>query len=143
MILFENHILKLVYTPATDILDAQYPDLHDFLLPEIKHSIEFLIDKVKNYDIKYLLLDTTRTVFSVSPEESREIALYLATGLSKTRIQKLARVKSLNFDVETRAKGTMQYIIDSGMVSYQLKSFPDKAEALEWLKVKQEVSNQE
>ena len=134
MILFENNIIKLDYNPATDILEARYPDLHDYLLPEIKHSIDILVDTVKNYDVKNVMLDSTRTVFSVSAEESREVALYLASGLSKTRLQKLARVRALNSEVETRAKGTMQHFKETGMLNYDLKSFPSTEDAIKWLR---------
>lgn len=71
MVLFDNSLIKLDYDPATDILAVEYPDLHDFLLSEIKRSIDTLVDTVKHYDVKRLLLDSTRTVVAVSDEESR------------------------------------------------------------------------
>ena len=71
MLLFKNSIITLDYNPAADILEVAYPDLHGFLLPEIKHSIDIMIDNVKNYDVKRILLDSTRTVISVSDEESK------------------------------------------------------------------------
>jgi len=88
MILFQNSIIKLDYTPATDILAVEYPDLHDFLLPEIKHSINIMVDNIRNYDVKKILLDSTKTIVSVGEAESREVATYLASGLVKTRVQK-------------------------------------------------------
>ncbi len=56
MILFVNSVIKLNYEPATDIAVVEYPDLHDYLLPEIKHSIDKMVDVIRNYDIKNLLL---------------------------------------------------------------------------------------
>lgn len=133
MILFENSIIKLNYDPATDIVVIEYPDLHGYLLPEIKHSIDILADVVKSYDVKKVLLDSTRTAVSVTPEESREIAVYLASALAHTRVQKLARVQSLNPVVETRAKGNMQHVQQAMTLPYLLQNFTLKAEALAWL----------
>lgn len=133
MILFENSIIKLDYTPATDILNVQYPDLHGFLLPEIKHSIDILVDTVKNYDVKKVLLDATHTVMSVDVEESREISVYLAQGLTKTRVAKLARLQSLNHAIETRAKATIQHLAEAQLLPFELQNFTVKEKALAWL----------
>jgi hypothetical protein len=108
MILFQNSFIKLDYDPATDIFEVGYPDLHGYLLPEIKHSINIMIETVKNYDVKRILLDSTRTVASVNHDESREIAAYLAAGLTKTRLQLLARVQLPNAAMETRAQANIR-----------------------------------
>ncbi|MFD2248038.1 hypothetical protein [Pontibacter ruber] len=133
MILFENSIIKLDYTPATDILDVKYPDLHLYILPEIKHSIDILVDTVKNYDVKKVLIDSTDTVMSVTAEESREIATHMAFSLASTRLQKLARLQSLDNTVETRAKSTIQYFNKSQMLPFELQNFSDRTVALAWL----------
>ncbi|WP_242919460.1 hypothetical protein [Pontibacter liquoris] len=133
MILFENSIIKLDYTPATDILAVGYPDLHGFLLPEIKHNIDILIDTVKNYDVKKVLLDASHTVMSVGMEESREVTIYLAQGFSRTRVEKIARLQSLNETIEMRAKATMQHLAEIQLLPFQLQNFSVKADALAWL----------
>lgn len=134
MILFENSIFRLDYDPATDILDIKYPDLHGFLLPEIKHSIDIMVDIIKNYDIKKVLLDSTRTAISVSSEESREITVYLAAGFMRTRAHKVARVQSSSQGVEDTAQANIQHLKDSRPLSFDLKNFSSKAEAIDWLK---------
>ncbi|MFD3003467.1 hypothetical protein ACFS7Z_24125 [Pontibacter toksunensis] len=103
MVLFDNSLIRLDYNPATDIMEVEYPNLHDYFLSDIKRSIDTLLDTVKIYDVKRLLLDSTRTIVSVGNVESREIATYLAAGLTKTRVQKLARVKSPSATVENTA----------------------------------------
>ncbi|MCC9138414.1 hypothetical protein ACFSKU_02840 [Pontibacter silvestris] len=133
MILFENSILTLDYDPASDILDVAYPDLHDFMLSEIKHNIDILVDNVKHYDVKRLLLDSSRTVISVREEEGREISIYLATGLQTSRVEKVARLHSLNFTVETRAQGNIQHIQTTLSLPFQLQNFTSKPKAVEWL----------
>ena len=133
MILFENSVVKLDYNPATDILDVAYPDLHDYLLPEIKHSINILVDTIKGYDVKKLLLDSTRTVIAVDEAESREIAVYLAGGIMQTRVQKVARVESPSKSVEATAEVNIRHIRETQQLPFQLQNFTSKHEAVDWL----------
>jgi hypothetical protein len=134
MILFENSIVKLDYDPATDIVDVAYPDLHGYLLPEIKHTITTMVDHIKNYDIKRLLLDSTKTLVSVSEEESREIATFLAAGIMRTRVEKVARVQSPSEDVEQRAQSNIRHLKQAQQLPFELRNFTSKAEAVAWLK---------
>lgn len=134
MILFENIIARLDYSPATDIAVLEYPDLHGFLIPEIKHSIDLLVDIIRNYDIKRLLLDSTGTVATASEEEGRELAIYLTSGIARTRVQKVARLRSSAQDLEAREKSHVAYILKSLAIPFQLQNFTDKAVAVEWLK---------
>lgn len=133
MLLFKNSVIKLDYNPAADILEVGYPDLHGFLLPEIKHSIDIMVDNVKSYDVKRVLLDSTRTVISVSDEESREVAVYLAAGLVKTRVRKVARLQSARASVETTAQGNIKHIIESQALPFRLQNFTVRTEAIVWL----------
>ena len=133
MILLQNSILKLKYNPATDILEIDYPDLHGFLVLEIKHNINSLVDIVKNYDIKKVLLDSTKTVMSVSAEESKQVATYLAAGLVRTRVQQVARVQSRSTNVETTAQDNIKHIQTSLSLPFQLRNFTSKADAMAWL----------
>ncbi|MDX5347653.1 MAG: hypothetical protein LPJ89_11610 [Hymenobacteraceae bacterium] len=133
MILFENSILKLNYNPATDIVEVVYPDLHDYLVPEIKYSIDKLVVNVKNYDIKKLLLDSTNTKVLIDAAESSEIALYLAAGLANTRLQKVARLQSSSSDIEKNAGNNIRKAQETISLPFELKNFTSKAEALQWL----------
>ncbi|WP_157593099.1 hypothetical protein [Rufibacter tibetensis] len=131
--MFENSIIKLVYEPATDVLEVTYPDLHDYLLPEIKHSISILADHVKSFDVKRLLLDSSRTSVSVGEEESKAISTFLAAELMKTRLQKLARLQSASPAIESSAEKNITHIKQAGMLPFQLQNFESKPEALKWL----------
>lgn len=134
MIIFKNSIIKLDYDPATDIVVIEYPDLHGYLLPEIKHSFDIITDVVRSYDVKKVLLDSTTTTLSVSPEESREIAVYLASALAKTRVHKLARVQALDPTVEARAKDNLLHLEQELSLPFLLQNFTRIAEAQAWLK---------
>lgn len=133
MILFENSLIKLDYDPSSDILEVGYPDLHDYLLPEIIHSIDILVDSVKHYDVKRILLDSSRTSISVNSEESRQIAVYLASGFATTRVQKVARLQSPSHNVEQSAEANIRHIRESQQLPYLLQNFMDRVVAVNWL----------
>ncbi|MHA6250070.1 hypothetical protein ACXYMU_19210 [Pontibacter sp. CAU 1760] len=133
MILFQNSLIKLDYNPGKDILCVNYPDLHDYLLSEIKHSIGIIIDTVRNYDIKFLLLDGRQTISTTPTQEGRDIALTLATGLAQTRLRKLARLESQNPDVEQRAKENVAAVHTALAPPFDIKNFSEEQEALTWL----------
>lgn len=137
MILFENSIVRLDYDPATDIVEVAYPDLHGYLLPEIKYTITTMVDHIKNYDVKRLLLDSTKTLISVSEEESREIATFLAAGIMRTRVGKVARVQSTSEEVEQKAQGNIRHLKQAQQLPFEFRNFTSKAEAMAWLKGQQ------
>ncbi|RDV11460.1 hypothetical protein DXT99_24685 [Pontibacter diazotrophicus] len=133
MVLFDNSIIRLDYNPATDIMEVEYPDLHDYLLSEIKRSIDTLLDTMKHYDVKRLLLDSTRTIISVDDEQRREIATYLAAGMTMTRVQKVARVQSASASEETTAQNNIRHIQKALTLPFELQNFINKTLAVEWL----------
>ena len=133
MVLLHNSILKLDYTPATDIVEIAYPDLEGFLIPEIKHNIDTLVDIIRNYDIKNVCLDSSKTIVSVSAEESKQVTSYLAIGLTKTRVRKVARVQSTSSTVENTAQGNIKHINQILTLPYKLQNFTSKPDAIAWL----------
>ncbi len=141
MLLYQNGLIKLDYDPGKDILCVQYPDLHEFLLPEIHHSVDVIIETVRNYDIKSLLLDGRQTIVTTPPEYGREIALKLATGLAHTRLQKLARLESFNPEVEKRAIANEQAVHTTVSPPFELKNFTDEGQARAWLSAEKNLTN--
>ncbi|MEJ8800816.1 hypothetical protein [Pontibacter sp. H249] len=136
MIIHQNSIIKLEYNPATDILDVKYPDLQKFMLLEIKESLKLLVSTVRNYDVKRLLLDASHTIIEINEEENRELTFYLATELSKTRLQKLARIKPADPNKEARAQENIKEIEKSGTIPFLVRTFSSKTEAINWLIIK-------
>ena len=134
MILFENGIIKLEYFPATDILEVAYPDLYDFLLPDVLHSIDILVGNIVHFDVKRVLLDSSLTVVAVSEEKSRRITAHLVAGLMRTRLQKLARVQSANPVVEATAQSNIKHVRDTLPLPFELRNFTCKSAAVGWLR---------
>ena len=133
MILFRNSILILDYNPSTDIMEVDYPDFPDYLIPEIKNSLDILFEHVRSYDVTKLLIDSSKTLTDVKDEDSRVVALYLVNGLIKTRLQKVARVQSLVTSVENRAQENLKQIQQHVNLPFQVQNFSNKYDALIWL----------
>ncbi|WP_128396952.1 hypothetical protein [Botryobacter ruber] len=111
-----------------------YPDLQDFLLVEIINATDKLVETVKTYNVKRILIDSSKTAVPAGNAEGREISLTLALGLMKTHVQKIARVESFSADVEATVQSHISYINQTIYIPFLFKNFTDKAEALEWLK---------
>jgi hypothetical protein len=133
MILYKSSVIILDYHPALDILEVVYPDLESFMLPEIKKSLHQMVEAIRHYDVKKLLLDARETVINVSDEENRELTLQLAADLAKTRLVKVARVLRQNPAMEERSQQNIEKMKQAGLLTYRLRSFANKEEALNWL----------
>ena len=133
MILHQNSIIKLEYNPATDILDVKYPDLQKFILFEVKESLKLMVNTIRNYDVKRLLLDASHTVIELSDEENRELTIQLAAELSKTRLQKVARIQPADPNKEARAQENIKQIEKSSLLPFEIRTFSGRKEAIDWL----------
>ncbi|TPE41078.1 hypothetical protein [Pontibacter mangrovi] len=133
MILFDNSIITISYDPVTDLLEAAYPDLHASHLSEITFYMDKLVETVKHYDIKRVLLNSSSTHVFVSGPASQQVAAYLAAGLAQTRVRRVARVSSPNEAVEEIAQANLEYIRQALSLPFALKSFTDSKQATKWL----------
>ena len=133
MILAKTSIITLDYNPATDILQADYPDLIGFQIPEIKRSLTIMVEAIRNYDVKKLLLDASKTTIEVSQEESSAITRQLAVDLVNTRLQKVARIQPVDNNRERTAQENINQIGQAGLLPYQLQTFTHKSDAMAWL----------
>jgi hypothetical protein len=134
MIIHQNSLIILDYTPASDILEVEYPDLQGYLLSHIKESLDLMVETIRTYDVKRLLIDASKTVIEISEEENKQLTIHLGAALVSTRLQKLARIQPIDLNQELRAQENIQTLKSSGLLPYQLQTFTDKNEALSWLK---------
>jgi hypothetical protein len=133
MILLQNSLIKLDYNPATDIMEVDYPDLQGFLLSEVKYSIGLMVDMIRNYDVKKMLIDVSKTIIDIEDEQSRQLSVYLAAELVRTRLQKMARIQPYDANKEVKAQENIKLIQGQGLIRYQVRSFTERQEALKWL----------
>lgn len=134
MILLQNSILLLEYDPATDILQVRYPDLQRYHMSEIRHSLHVMVETIRNYDVRRLMLDARTTSVEVDDEENRQMTLELAGMLAKTRLIKIARVQPNNLEYEARAQQNIDAARKAGLLAYEVATFTTPEEALDWLK---------
>ncbi|MBF8963726.1 hypothetical protein I0P70_10740 [Pontibacter sp. FD36] len=134
MILLQNSILRLEYNPATDILQVRYPDLQRYHLSEIRHSLQIMVETIRNYDVRKLLLDARTTAIEIEEDENRQLTVELAGMLSKTRLTKVARVQPADPEKEARAQRNIEAARKAGILNYEVATFTTPEEALIWLK---------
>ncbi|WP_207435534.1 hypothetical protein [Sabulibacter ruber] len=134
MIIYQSGLISLDYDPASDILYLQWPDVQEFLIPEIRQALRILVDHIKSYDIKYLLIDSSKASLEIPPEEYKDVLKEFGYNLSKTRLQKFARILTTNLNREKKVEEVKTEIA----FPINLRSFSNKQEALAWLKERQQ-----
>jgi len=133
MIISNNGLINLDYTPATDILAVELPDIRKFSISEVERSLELVVEAITSYDIKKLFLDSSKAVIEVDDEEYRSVIMKFSRQLLATRLQKLARVGSQVAAQEERAARLADEITQRGALPVQFQNFSTKAEATNWL----------
>ena len=131
MVLHQSSLITLDYDPATDVLSMDWPDVKDFLVPEVERELKVLIDNIKHYDVKKLLIDTSKAKVELKEAEYQAFITAFANTLKDTRLEKVARVGTDNPNREKlsdQAKTTSR--IDQFM---EFQSFNSRTEALAWL----------
>ncbi|WP_266205257.1 hypothetical protein [Pontibacter kalidii] len=124
-----NKLIKLDYNPTTDVLFIEWPNMHDYSLPEMKFLMEEIIASVKHYDIKRILADSRRSHITLDHATYGQLISNMALMLQTTRLQKFARLTTTELNRETIASQAAALVKDS--IQYQ--SFDDAAVAMAWL----------
>lgn len=133
MILLENSLFKLHYNPVTDILEANYPGVHEYLLTEIKENMDKMVEIIHNFDIKRVLLNLTSSVLSVDHDKNLELSYQLLSGVEKTRVEKLARLEAENTAGETSLYYSIEKLLRTENPPFQVRVFSTRDKAMEWL----------
>ncbi|SIT77208.1 hypothetical protein [Pontibacter indicus] len=124
-----NKFLKLDYNPTHDILFVDWPNMHDYTLPEVSYIIDEVLEAVRSYDIKRILADTRQSQVTVPMEEYTNVVNQLALQLATTRLQKFAKLQTTDLRREAISSNAAALVI--GSIAY--RSFASKEEAINWL----------
>ena len=130
MILYNSPLIRLDYTPATDILTADLSATYEFYALEVQEALSTIAKYIRHYDVKRLLMDSRKRIVQIENERYTIIMSEFMQELQSTRLQKLARLNTGNTDRENLAKAMQAHI----NAAFQMKTFADKEQALEWLK---------
>ncbi|MFB9862293.1 hypothetical protein [Rufibacter immobilis] len=135
MLLYQDSVLSLEYDPATDILEMVWPDFDTDTMLETKHALQMMVESIRTYDVKKLLIDGSNARIRVSDEENLAALQQFAVDLNATRLQKIARIQSSNTRRETQTQESMYRLQASLDAHFELQNFPDRPSALTWLKL--------
>lgn len=131
--ILQNCDIKLDYNPATDILEIEYPDMYSYQLSEIRYSMELMVESIRNFDIKRLLFDSSKTLISVSDYEYLQVMDQLVSLLVTTRLQKVARIALLDIAREKIEHAKIILQAEATGLPFQLKTFRNRTDAKIWL----------
>lgn len=129
MILFDSPIIRLDYTPATDIIVADLSNQHEFYSLEVREALHLIVEHVRHYDVRNLLMDSRKRVLVIDELEYTSIISGFAQALQTTRLQKMARLHTGITARESLAKAINEQMVPT----YTLRTFTSQDQALEWL----------
>lgn len=130
MVIYKNGFLRLDYEPATDILSFEMPNVDDIVMPEMKRSLTVIVEHVRNYDVKRVLLDARQTNIWVDEDSYACIISEFYRNLMATRVQKVARIVKPD---SIREKIVLN-LLTNMTLSVEVQRFTEVSAALEWLK---------
>ncbi|TXK45702.1 hypothetical protein FVR03_12195 [Pontibacter qinzhouensis] len=134
MIIYQNGLMLLDYNPSTDIVTVDLPNVVEIGVYELMRSLEIVAEHILNYDIKRLLLDSSRVlVEQIEDEDYKVVVGKFLAHLMKSRLEKIARVNSSRLSHEQRVLHVTAEATQKLGTSIKVKTFSGKREALNWL----------
>ncbi|MDQ3290557.1 MAG: hypothetical protein M3Q05_04635 [Bacteroidota bacterium] len=134
MLLYSG-IINLDYNPTTDILVTSMPDVRQFGMSEVSFCLNLIVDNIRNYHIKNLLLDSSKSIIEVEDEVYKNITLRFGMDLMNTNLKKLARVGTIDKKREERSAKLSGEISQELQLPIEFKNFSNRVEAMEWLEI--------
>jgi hypothetical protein len=132
--LIYSGIITLNYHPSTDILETSMPDVRQFASSEVSFCLGLIIDTIRNYNIKNLLLDSSKTVIEAEDEAYKAIIAKFGMDLMSSQLKKLARISTQDVVREERSAKISGELKEELNLPISFKNFTNKAEAIKWLK---------
>lgn len=128
-----NGIITLDYNPSTDVLATSLPDVRQFGLSEVSFCLDLIVQNIRNYDIKKLLLDSSQSVIEVENEGYKAITQKFGADLKGTRLKKIARVGTSDAKrEEMSAKLSTELRLELNL-PIEFRNFSSATEAMDWL----------
>ena len=132
MLLYHG-IIKLDYDPTTDVLVTSMPDIKQFALAEVSFCLELIVDSIRNYDIKNLLLDSSKSVIEVEEAAYKTITKKFTLDLTSTRLKRIARVGTADTKREEKSAKLSTELKQELNLPMEFQNFTSQAEAMKWL----------
>ncbi|MBJ6118340.1 hypothetical protein JAO76_09065 [Pontibacter sp. BT310] len=137
MLLHKDGLIELKYDVVLDILSLKWPDMSGMTLPEIEFSLQKLIDTLRHYDIKNLLIDSRESKTDLDNEEHLALMLRFSEYLTSTRLKKMARLATTDLNRENIVDYAVGETNNRLGITFEIRNFADEAGALKWLRENQ------
>ncbi|NDK55812.1 hypothetical protein [Pontibacter fetidus] len=135
MLLHKDGLIELNYDVKWDVLSVRWPDLNGITISELEFSFAKLIDTLRHYDIKNMLIDTTASkVSEITQEQHLSLLIRFVKLVMTTRLQKLARIETADAGRENVVDIAAEEAINRLGIQFDFRNFSDEVSALEWLK---------
>lgn len=134
MLIHRDGFIELNYDAATDILTVSWPDISDSQGYGIKHALGKLVETIRYYDIKKLIIDSRFNKVYIQEQEYTELMKGFHQELSFTRLEKAARLGSLDVSREEKASKHAAHIVEQFKPAFAFRNFSRSSDALDWLK---------
>jgi hypothetical protein len=128
--------MVLDYDPTTDILKVDWPNIETYQLAQVQQTLQTLVDYIRNYDVKYLLIDASQATSNpelVETPEYKKMIFEFVSDLTKTRLKKSARISAGDTKREAKTQKLTKEVIQETNLIIQSKDFSNKEEAKAWL----------
>jgi archaellum biogenesis ATPase FlaH len=135
MKLYQDRLIILDYDPSTDVLSVDWPSVGAYDLSEVERSLNILVECIRSYDVKLLLIDSTRTTISPDLDMARyqTVVTEFAHKLQQTRLRKSARIMHADLVRESTSQKISEDITRKAGLVVENRNFAGRAEALAWL----------
>jgi hypothetical protein len=130
MVLFRNGLLTLEYDPADDIMFVEWPEIRTYTVQDVRGVLGTLVDMLRIYDIKNLLVDSRQSVVELEEKEYLPLMLEFARALQGTRLQRLVRIMTSDPDRERR----VARVSEETELAVAYQNFSCLETAVQWLK---------
>jgi hypothetical protein len=131
MILHSDRYFEHLYDVKLDMVSIKWPTIESIYLPEILNSVSILVENVINYNIRNMLVDASDTKLLADYEDADKVVHLFVDGLAKSRLEKLARIESVNVDREIMLKLLASEM--NNKYNYETRFFNDYSSAYKWL----------
>ena len=134
MIIYNNGLITLNYSPVTDVLSVELPDATTFGVPELERSLKVVAENVQSYDVKKLLLDSSQVeVGGIDDVAYKGMVTTFLSNLTKARLQKLARLNTATPAHEERVMAVTNEATLQLKSPFEVRTFNSKTNAMSWL----------
>ena len=129
MILYQNSLMQLNLEPANSLIEVNWPNFESYSEDDTKLALSRLVNTVKTYEVKKLLVDASNAKLKPETESYEEIIKHFATLLQESKLEKIARLVTDDPERETRSKQLQKHIPST----IQIQNFEDVTDARTWL----------